>query len=99
FFQVAGPTTSLKTFTFPNASANVLTDNALITVAQGGTGIGTITGPIRGNGTSAFTAATSADIIALWTGTCNSTTFLRGDGSCQPTSGAGSVTSFSAGNL
>lgn len=39
FFAVAGPDTSTKTFTFPNASANVLTDNAAVTVAQGGTGI------------------------------------------------------------
>jgi hypothetical protein len=28
------------------------------------------------------TAADSADVIALWSGTCDSTTFLRGDGSC-----------------
>lgn len=39
FFAVTGPTTSLKTFTFPNASATVLTDNAVVTPAQGGTGI------------------------------------------------------------
>ena len=39
FFAVAGPATSLKTFTFPNASANVLTDNAAVTGAQGGTGV------------------------------------------------------------
>lgn len=29
------------------------------------------------------TAATSSNVISLWSGTCNSTTFLRGDGSCQ----------------
>lgn len=53
FFAVAGPATALKTFTFPNASANVLTDNALVTVAQGGTGAGTLTlnGVLFGNGT------------------------------------------------
>lgn len=39
FFAVSGPATSLKTFTFPNASATVLTDNAVVTVPQGGTGI------------------------------------------------------------
>jgi len=39
FFQVSGPATSTKTFTFPNASANVLTDNAAVTGAQGGTGV------------------------------------------------------------
>ena len=37
FFAVTGPSASLKTFTFPNASAIVLTDQALVTAAQGGT--------------------------------------------------------------
>lgn len=37
FFAVTGPTTSLKTFTFPDATATVLTDNANVTLAQGGT--------------------------------------------------------------
>lgn len=39
FFAVSGPTTSLKTFTFPNASATVLTTNAAVTAVQGGTGL------------------------------------------------------------
>lgn len=38
FFTVSGPATSAKTFTFPNASATVLTDNAAVTATQGGTG-------------------------------------------------------------
>jgi hypothetical protein len=29
------------------------------------------------------TSATSSDVITLWSGTCDPTTFLRGDGSCQ----------------
>lgn len=29
------------------------------------------------------TAAASSDVISLWSGTCNSSSFLRGDGSCQ----------------
>lgn len=33
--------------------------------------------------------AASADVIALWTGTCSSSTFLRGDGSCQAPAGSG----------
>lgn len=82
FTQFTGPATSTKTFTLPNASANVLTDNALVSVAQGGTGAGTLTGPIKGNGTSAFSAAASSDIIGLWSGTCNSTTVLLGSGAC-----------------
>jgi hypothetical protein len=43
FFTVSGPATSAKTYTFPNASATVLTDNAAITVAQGGTALTTYT--------------------------------------------------------
>lgn len=41
-------------------------------------------GILKGNpSTYVTTAATSADVIALWTGTCNNTTFLRGDGACN----------------
>lgn len=43
FFAVSGPTTSLKTFTLPDASTTILTTNAAVTVAQGGTGIATAT--------------------------------------------------------
>lgn len=38
FTKFSGPATSEKTFTLPNASASILTDNAAVTVAQGGTG-------------------------------------------------------------
>lgn len=38
FFAVSGPAASIKTYTFPNASSTVLTDNAAVTAAQGGTG-------------------------------------------------------------
>lgn len=38
FTKFSGPATAEKTFTLPNASATVLTDNAAVTVAQGGTG-------------------------------------------------------------
>lgn len=39
FTKFTGPATSEKTFTLPNASATVLTDNDVITPAQGGTGV------------------------------------------------------------
>lgn len=44
FFTVSGPATSAKTYTFPNANATVLTTNALVSVAQGGTGVSSSTG-------------------------------------------------------
>lgn len=60
FFQVSGPSGSTKTFTFPNASANVLTDNAPVTQPQGGTGTASpLTGILIGNGASAFSAITN----------------------------------------
>lgn len=44
------------------------------------------TGILVGNANSSTTtAATSTNVLGLWSGTCNSTTFLRGDGSCQAT--------------
>lgn len=65
FTQFTGPTTAAKTFTLPNASATILTSNAVVTVAQGGIGVGTLTGIAKGNGTSAFTAATAGtDYVA-----------------------------------
>lgn len=43
-----------------------------------------VTGILKGNAaTYVTTLAVSSDIIGLWTGACNSGTFLRGDGSCQ----------------
>lgn len=62
FTKFTGPAATEKTFTLPNASATILTDNAAVTVAQGGTGATTLTGVLIGNGTSAFTAATSSTV-------------------------------------
>lgn len=67
--------------------------SGLLPVANGGTGIGTLTGLLKGNGTSAFSVAASADVIGLWTGTCSSATFLRGDGACAAPAASGTVTS------
>ncbi|MEI7511367.1 MAG: hypothetical protein WCJ84_04385, partial [Candidatus Peregrinibacteria bacterium] len=38
FTKFTGPTTAEKTFTLPDANATILTTNAAVTVAQGGTG-------------------------------------------------------------
>jgi hypothetical protein len=57
FAKLSGPAASEKTFTLPNASAAILTDNAAVTVAQGGTGLATLTAHALqvGNGTSNVT--------------------------------------------
>lgn len=54
FMQFAGPTTSTKTFTLPNATCTILTTNAAVTIGQGGTG--------------ATTAAAAATALGLGTG-------------------------------
>jgi hypothetical protein len=43
FTKFSGPATAEKTFTLPNATATILTDNAAVTVAQGGTGAASAT--------------------------------------------------------
>jgi hypothetical protein len=55
--QFAAPT-SLRTYTGPDANATLLTTNALVTVVQGGIGIGTLAsnGVLYGNGTGAVQA-------------------------------------------
>lgn len=45
--------------------------------------------------TGAISDAVSADVIALWSGICSSSTFLRGDGACAAPSGSGNTTSTS----
>jgi fibronectin-binding autotransporter adhesin len=64
FFAVTGLASTVKTFTFPNASATVLTDANTVTVAQGGTGATSLTGVLLGNGTSPFTATTTSSGIS-----------------------------------
>lgn len=65
FFTVSGPATSAKTYTFPNASANVLTDNAVVTAAQGGTGVN--------NGTATETRAGNLTFVGAFGTTITST--------------------------
>lgn len=39
FTQFSGAATTIKTYTLPNVTCNILTDNARVTPAQGGTGV------------------------------------------------------------
>lgn len=51
------------------------------------------TGVLKGNAsTFVTTAAVSSDIRAMWSGSCDATTFLRGDGACAAAA-SGTVTS------
>lgn len=74
-----------------------LFNNTPLPVNKGGTGAITVTGPLKGNGTSAISPALAADIYGLWTGTCNATTFLRGDGSCQTAGGNSAFNTLTSG--
>lgn len=57
FTKFTGPTTSEKSFTLPDASAKILTDNAAVSVSEGGTGLSTLTANnlLVGNNASAPT--------------------------------------------
>lgn len=66
YFVTAGPTTA-RTYTFPDASTTVLTTNALVSVAQGGTGTSSLTGVLIGNGTGAVTGTTSPSGLLVGT--------------------------------
>jgi hypothetical protein len=59
--------TSLSATDIPNLSASKITSGTL-PVARGGTGVGTITGIIKGNGTSAFSAAVAGTDYVLPSG-------------------------------
>lgn len=61
---------------------NASTVTGTLLVANGGTGAVTLSGLLKGNGTSAIAAAAAADVYALFSGTCNASTFLSGAGSC-----------------
>lgn len=75
FFTVSGPVSTAKTYTLPNANTTILTTNSAVTVAQGGTGLATLTANnlIVGAGTSNVTfiaPSTSGNVL-----TSNGTTW------------------------
>jgi hypothetical protein len=94
YAKFSGPTSSERTFALPDASATILTSDAAVTVAQGGTGIATTTafGVITG-GTTATGAFQNAGA-----GTIGQVLTSNG-GSALPTwQSASGVSSFSAGS-
>lgn len=113
FFAVSGPASATKTFTFPNASATVLTTNAAVTVAQGGTGLTTGTSGgipyFSSSSTIASSAALAANQIVLGGGagatpaTLGSlgtgTTVLHGNASGAPSFAAVALTTDVTGTL
>ena len=64
FTKFSGAATTEKTYALPNSSATILTDAVAVTVPQGGTGVATLNGLVKANGTSAFTSV--ADNSTNW---------------------------------
>lgn len=94
YTKFIGPTTSEKTFTLPNASATVLTDNAAVTVAQGGTGRATLTlnNVLLGNGTTAvqqIAPGTSGNVLTSDGTTWASTAAAAGVSAANPSASVG----------
>lgn len=63
FFTVTGPDTSIKTFTFPNSNATVLTSANAVTPAQGGTGLTSYTAGDLIYASGSTTLAALADVV------------------------------------
>ena len=115
FTAFTGPTTSEKTFTLPNASSTILTTNAAVTIAQGGTGattaqsaMNTLAGAVtsgsylRGNGTNVVMATIQAgDVPTLNQNTTGSAaTFTSTTQNSQFNSvGVGTAASGTAGEI
>jgi len=91
FTKFSGPATSEKTFTLPNATATILTDNAAVTVAQGGTGVTTTptNGQLLvGNGTN-YTVATLGSGTGISTTTGAGTLTVNNTGVTSNVAGTG----------
>lgn len=77
FFAISGPTTSLKTFAVPDASATLLTTNAAVTLAQGGTNASLV----ASNGGLFYSTATAGAILS---GTATAGQIPRSGASAAP---------------
>lgn len=105
-FQVTGPT-ALRTYTFPDANATMLTSAAVVTVAQGGTGWANIqAGTIPyGNGAGALattSAGTAGYVLALLGGVptwAATTTLSTISGTLGVTQGGTGLTSVAQGDI
>ncbi len=100
-FQVSGPST-MRTYTFPDADSTILSSNSTVTVGQGGTGATTLTGILKGNGTSPFTAVTAPSGALVGdtdTQTLTNKTIAYGSNTLTGVAGSGAnsdITSLSA---
>jgi len=84
-------------------SGDVTTSGTLATTVGkiNGTSLaGLATGILKNTTTTGVPSiAASSDIIADFSGTCSSSTYLRGDGSCNTPAGSGTITSSTSGQV
>lgn len=92
FFAVAGPASTAKTYTFPNASTTVLTTNAAVTAAQGGTGLASYT-------TGDLIVASGATTLASLAGASTGNALISGGVGAAPTYGKIGLTTHVSGTL
>jgi hypothetical protein len=99
FTKFSGPATAEKTFTLPDATCSILTSNAAVTVAQGGTGVTTTptNGQLLvGNGTN-YTVATLGSGTGISTTTGAGTLTVNNTGVTSNVAGTGVTVSGATG--
>lgn len=92
FTAFTGPASTTKTFTLPNASATVLTDNAAVTAAQGGTGQTTYT-------VGDLLYASAATTLSKLTGVATGNALISGGVATAPSWGKIGLTTHVDGTL
>jgi hypothetical protein len=90
FANFSGPATSQKTFTLPNATCSILTNNAAVTVGQGGTGATTASA-----GFNALSPITTTGDLIIGNGTNSATRLAIGSNNYVLTSN-GTTASWTA---
>ncbi len=99
--NTSGTAASLSAVLSANLGGNGVANTATHTLGTSNQNWATLgTGIVKNTTTTgAISNAVAADVSGLWSGTCNSSTFLRGDGACQTPGGSGTVTVVSSGSL
>ncbi len=92
FTKFTGAATAEKTYTLPNANATILTDNAAVTVAQGGTGNNSYT-------VGDLLYASGATTLSKLSGVATGNALISGGSSTAPSWGKIGLTTHISGTL
>ena len=101
WMSASAPTSVLTGITAPANGGTGVANTATLTLGSSNQNWATLgTGIVKNTTTTgALTDAAAADVYGLWSGTCNSSSYLRGDGACATPSGSGTVNSGTASHL